>query len=405
LSDPFPGGLTPIFTTAPSGLANNFGTTLNTVLRSQRTPTIYNYNFALEYELPHQIVVTAGYVGSRGLFLPFSTADLNDFTLEQIQRYGSALCVDTSSNQCQTVPYTGAVSLNPNLNPASTGVPVPLWAALQPYPQYGNGGYGDGNGVIVNGYAAGDSSYNSLQTKVEKRLTSHFTTLATFTWGKIITDDAHPPLGFVGKHGGSVQDWKDLRYERSISPQDVKYLFTQQVSYDLPVGKGQRLNLNGVANAIAGGWTVNAIVYLSTGVPIEAPSSGNPNALFFTQRADLTCDPSRGAPHTVNQWFTPNCFAEPTSVLTPGTAPAYLDHVRTRGARNVDFSIYKLFPLGESRSLRFDISAYNLTNTAQYGYPNITSVAIAGVPGSNFGQITNTVNTPRQFQFGARFSF
>jgi hypothetical protein len=299
------------------------------------------------------------------------------------------------------VPNVGAVSLNPNFTGQAT---VPLWAAIQPYPQFGTG-YGDGNGVIVNGYGAGDSSYNSLQMKLEKRLTRHFTTLATFTWGKIMTDDAHPPLGFVGHHGGGVQDWKDLRYEHSISPQDLKYVFTQQVSYDLPIGKGQSLNLHGVADAIAGGWTVNAIVYLGSGIPIESPSSGNPNAIFFNQRADMVCNPSKGAPHTVNQWFTANCFAQPSSPLTPGNAPAYLDNVRTRGARNLDLSIYKSFRLGESRSLRFDVSAYNFTNTPQYGYPNITSVAEAGLPGFNFGQITNTVNTPRQFQFGARFTF
>lgn len=402
LSDPFPTGTTPIFTTAPAGLANNFGTTVNAVLRAQRTPTTYNYNFALEYELPHQFVVTAGYVGSRGLFLPFSSVDLNDLSLAQIQSYGASLCVDSSNPACQMVANTGPVSLNPNF----AGSPnVPLWAALQAFPQFGNGAYGDGNGVIIHGYPAGDSSYNSLQTKLQKRLSHGLTTLTTFTWGKILTNDGNPPLGFVGTHLGAPQDWKDLRYERAISPQDVKYQFTSQVSYDLPVGKGQRWNLNGVSNAIAGGWTVNAILYLSTGVPIASPGSGDPNALFFNQRADLVCDPSKGAPHTVNQWFTANCFADPASPLIPGTAPAYLDHVRTRGARELDLSIYKAFSLGESRSLRFDISAYNMTNTAQYGYPNVTSVAEAGLPGFNFGQITNTVNTPRQFQFGARFVF
>ena len=124
------------------------------------------------------------------------------------------------------------------------------------------------------------------------------------------------------------------------------------------------------------------------------------------------CDPSKGAPHTVAEWFSPACFALPgtengglPNPLIPGTAPAYLDHVRTRGARELDLSLYKAIALGESRELRFDVSAYNLTNTAQFGYPNVTSVADSTIPGINFGQITNTVNTPRQFQFGARFTF
>ena len=59
----------------------------------------------------------------------------------------------------------------------------------------------------------------------------------------------------------------------SVSPQDVKYQFTGQVSYDLPVGKGKAVNLNGVSNAIVGGWTVNSIVYLSTAFPINSPKS------------------------------------------------------------------------------------------------------------------------------------
>jgi hypothetical protein len=91
-----------------------------------------------------------------------------------------------------------------------------------------------------------------------------------------------------------------------------------------------------------------------------------------------------------------------------GTAPAYLDHVRTMGARNLDVSIYKSFPMGEPRNLRLDVSSYNLTNTAQFGMPNVPSVTDVQTQPSvaaTFGQVTNTVNTPRQFQFGARFTF
>lgn len=409
LSNPFPapvgtpGGIIPVFTTAPPGLANNLGITLNTVLQSQRTPTTYNYNFGVEYELPHQVVVSAAYVGSRGLFLPLGTVDLNQLDLGTIAKYGAGLCL-TNDPTCM-VPNTGPVSLNANFSGSPT---VPLWATLQQYPQFGNGSFtansGGGNGVNISGYAGGDSSYNSLQTKVQKRLTSHFTTLATFTWGKLMTDDANPPLGFVGSHRGTVQDWRNLRYEHAIAPQDVKYLFTGQASYDLPIGKGQRLNLNGVANALAGGWTVNGILYLSTGVPIHSPSSGTSPA-YFSQRADMTCNPASGAPHTVDHWFNVDCFAQPVDPFTPGSAPAYLDQVRTRGARNFDMSIYKTFKFTETKALRFDISGYNMSNTPQYGYPSVNSVVGVQQQGLSFGRITKTINTPRQFQFGARFTF
>ena len=396
LSNPFPNGVVPTLASAPSGLANNLGTTLSTVLRSQRTPTIYNFNLAVEYELPHQMVVTVGYVGSRGLFLPFSNVDLNQLDLGTINRFQSALRNTTVPNQW--------AAIQPSTN-ANFGSPtVPLFVSLQQYPQFGNGNYGAGNGVIVHGYPAGDSEYSSLQTKVQKRLTGHFTTLATFTWGKIMTDDGNPPLGFVGTHNGAAQDWHNLRFERSISPQDVKYQFTGQASYDLPVGKGRAVNLNGFSNSVLGGWTVNGIVYLSTGVPIASPSSGvSPS--FFSQRADLTCDPSKGAPHTVAAWFNDTCFAIPANAFVPGTAPAYLDHVRTKGARDVDLSLYKTFLIGETKALRFDVSSYNISNTPQLGYPSVPNITTATTQSVPFGNITNTINTPRQFQFGARFTF
>jgi hypothetical protein len=403
LSNPFPNGVTPVFTTPPAGLANNLGTTLNTVLRSQRTPTIYNYNFALEYELPHQIVVTAGYVGSHGLFLPFSSVDLNQLSLATIEKYGSALMNTTVPNQFASIlPPTNANFGSPT---------VPLFVSLEKYPQFGNGSYGAGNGVIVHGYPAGDSTYNSLQTKVQKRLTTHFTTLATFTWGKILTDDGNPPLGFVGTHNGAAQDFHNLNLEKSISPQDVKYSFTGQVSYDLPVGKGRLVNTQGFINSAVGGWTINAIAYFGTGVPIASPSSGvSPS--FFAQRSDLTCNPAAGAPHTPAHWFNPTCFAIPgteggnaINPFIPGTAPAYLGNVRTDGARDIDLSLYKTFNLGETQALRFEISSYNITNKAQFGYPSVPSISAVQNQGANFGAIGNTINTPRQFQFGARFNF
>ena len=407
LSNPFPNGVIPVFTAPPTGLANNLGISLSTVLHTQRTPLTYNYNFGLEYELPHQVVVSAAYVGSRGLFMPFGSVDLNMLPLSTIAKYGDALCTYNNPS-CQYVNNIW----NPILPPTNQwyGSPtVPLYIALEKYPQFGSGAFG--NGVAIHGYPAGDSEYNSLQTKVQKRLTSHFTTLATFTWSKLLTDDGNPPLGFVGTHNGAAQDWLNLGYEHSVSPQDLKYSFTGEMSYDLPIGHGQAVNLNGVANAVAGGWTVNGILYLSDGVPIASPGSGTANTPFG-QRADLVCDPSKGAPHTPTAWFNVNCFAQPgtenggnANLYIPGNAPAYLDHVRTRGARNLDLSVYKTFKFGETKALRFDLSGYNMTNFAQYGYPSVLSVTGAQQPGQQFGLITGNVNTPRQFQFGARFTF
>ncbi len=412
LSNPFPNGVVPQFSAPPTGLGNNLGNSLNTMLRSQRTEATYNFNFGLEYELPHEVVFNIGYVGSRGLFLPLGTLDLNQLDLGTIASNGASLCVDTSNASCQMVANQWA-PIQPATNSNYGAATVPLWLSLEKFPQFGNGNYGAGNGVVVHGYPGGDSEYSSLQTKVQKMLTHHFTALATFTWAKLMTDDGNPPLGFVGSHLGLAQDAKNLSYEHSISPQDVEYQFTGQVSYDLPVGHGRALNLSGVGNGVLGGWTANAIAYLSTGVPIASPTSGvSPS--YFNQRANLTCDPSKGTPHSAATWFNYGCFAIPASPFMAGSAPAYLDHVRTMGAQDFDISLYKNLSLGKEKNLRLEISSYNITNRAQLGMPsvpNLTNVnqQLQQVPLPNppttFGTITSTVNTPRQFQFGSRFTF
>ena len=404
LNNPFPNGVVqPI--SNPTGLANNLGISLNTMLRTQRTPRVYNYNFGYQVELPHEVVLSAAYVGSRGEFLPFSVLDINQLDLGTIASNQSALLN-------QSVPNQWAAIQDPtNANYGSST--VPLWVSLQPFPQFGNGSYGNGNGVLVHGYPGGDSEYNSLQAKVQKRLTSHFTTLSSFTWAKLITDDGNPPLGFVGSHLGAPQDARNLNFEHSVSPQDVKYQFTGSASYDLPVGKGRALALNRVGDALLGDWTLNGIFYWSTGIPIASPivGAGDP---YFNQRPNLSCDPGKGAPHTAGTWFNYNCFTIPSSLFVAGSAPAYLDHVRTMGAKNLDLSIYKSFAFSETKNLRFDVSAYNIANRAQFGMPNVpdmTDVLAPPPPGGTnsfaqlFGQVTTTVNSPRQLQFGSRFTF
>ncbi|MGA2807776.1 MAG: carboxypeptidase regulatory-like domain-containing protein [Terracidiphilus sp.] len=377
LSNPFPTGLVAPSQLKPSGLDTGLGANLSTMLHSQRTQETYNFNFGLEYEFPHDIILSAGYVGSRGLFLPLATVDLNQLNLSQIDQLGAA------------------------------GASTAQFLAAEPYPQFTTGSpsvTNQTNGVMVHGYPGGDSEYSSLQTKVQRRMTKHFTTLASFTWAKLMTDDGNPPLGFVGSHAGSIQDWRNMSFEHSVSPQDVKYQFTWQASYDLPMGKGRALNLNGAANAVLGGWTTNAVFYLSSGVPIASPMIWT-SPVYLNQRANMTCDPGKGAPHTWTEWFTPACFAVPATPFVAGNAPAYLDHVRTMGADDLDLTLSKSFKLGKERDLHFDISSYNVANKAQFAPPGVPTWSSGWTTANGFGLINLTSNTPRQFQFGSRFTF
>jgi hypothetical protein len=401
LNNPFPAGVVQP-TGSSLGPATNIGAGLSTVLHSPRTVTTYNFNLGFEIELPAKTVFSLAYVGSRGLFLPLGTVDLNTLPLQTIQQYNYGLCV-TGEAGCVMVPNTWE-PIFPATNPYYGAATVPQWLALEPYPQFNSGGFG--SGVGINGYPGADSEYSSLQTKIEKRMSHHFTTLATFTWSKLMTDDSQPPLGFVGYHSGAPQDWRNLNLEHSVSAQDVKLQFNWQASYDLPIGKGRLLNLNGVTNSLLGGWTINTITYFSDGVPIASPTgTGSP---YFNQRVNLTCDPGAHPTHTAAQWFDFSCFSQPTSQFVPGSAPAFLSSLRTNGAHDLDASLYKNFTLGHERNLRLEVSSYNVANSVQFGYPSVFWNPQAQTDPSvmaGFGQIYNASNSPRQFQFGAKFTF
>ena len=405
LSDPFPNGVVPTFTKPPTGLATGLGTTLNTVLHTERTPTIYNINFGVSYKMLADYILSLAYVGSVGRYLPKASFDANQLSIQTIQKYGASLCVFPTS-ACKMVPNTWE-AIQPATNANYGSSTVPLWVAVQDFPQFGNGSYGNGNGVLINGDPIGDSSYNSLQVKVQKRLSRNFTTIDSFTWGKLMTDDPNPPLNFVGSHDGSSQDPKDPQYDHALSPQDVKYNFVGMVSYSLPIGKGQAIHFNKIGNALLGGWTLNGIVYLSSGLPIPGPSAGLPEE-YFNQRSNMNCNPGKNAPRTVNHWFNYSCFSIPSSPFVPGTTPDFMGAIRTMGARDLDMSVYKTFPLGDERSLRFEAESYNVTNTVQFGMPTVNSIhGVEKHPSEalSFGQITSDRNSPRQFQFGARFRF
>ena len=87
--------------------------------------------------------------------------------------------------------------------------------------------------------------------------------------------------------------------------------------------------------------------------------------------------------------------------------------------RSIDFSLFKDFQLRERMKLQLRGEVYNLTNTENFGQPNITITKwapnAAGVVGAGsaptiagqFGQITasNGALNPRQFQVALKLIF
>lgn len=372
------------------GLATNLGSSLATVMRGQPTPAAYNGNLGVQEELPGGYLISLAYVGSRGLH-QIGSVDLNQLTFDQLGNYNTHLT--------DQVPNPFVNIITDPASPFYKKATVPLWQTIAEYPQFGTGSPSAG---VASGTAPiEDSIYHSFQATFEKRLSVHFSTLASFTFGKMLSSGTSAD-SYLGQNS-SHQNWTSGRLDRSVDPQDVSRWFSWTAFYDLPMGRGRALDLSGrLADSILGGWTVNSALYLGSGVPLIVSGTWPNRSIYFNQRPDLVCSPSQGAPHTPDHWLLPNCFAAPANAFVPGNAPRTLSNIRADGAHNIDFSIFKNFVLHEGMNLQFRAEAFNLTNSVQWGIPN---TKWNPVDNSTFGRVTSAASTPRQLQFALRFTF
>ncbi len=97
-------------------------------------------------------------------------------------------------------------------------------------------------------------------------------------------------------------------------------------------------------------------------------------------------------------WFDTAAFAQPTGVRFGNTGR---NQFYGPGGYNLDFSIFRVFPVGGARKLEARWEVANLTNNEVFGNPqgNVTS--------GTFGQITGiNGNYPeRMMRLAIRFSF
>jgi hypothetical protein len=164
--------------------------------------------------------------------------------------------------------------------------------------------------------------------------------------------------------------------------------------FSIPYGHGRShgSSINGLANAVLGGWDVNSIVTMLSGFPIGIgrPSENN------GQSAKLS-NPS------INEWFNTSVFSVAQAYVQQfGNVGPVLPDVRTDWTRNVDAVLSKNFPFSvadKKVTAQLRIECFNLFNTPQFNGPN-TSVTSAA-----FGQVTSQYNDPRDLQFALKILF
>lgn len=380
LINPFPNGLSQPVGNA-DGAAAGIGQSISFPDQFAASPRMHQFSFDVQRILPGNIVLTAGYVGSRShnFLLGTGTVNINQLTADQ-SKLGQSL-FDLVDNPFYNKGGVGVIAA-PQVQRAQL---------LRPYPQFGAVGltFGDFN----------HARYDSLAVKAEKRLSKGVSFLTSWTWAQN-KDIALGPANNQNAGTGAPQNAYDLEGEYSLSLLDIQHRVTAAVTYELPFGKGKPwLDGNQFLDLMIGGWEVNLVAYFQTGFPL-AITQPNQNGILgaSVQRPNLTGQPFDAiVDDKLNQWINPAAFsAAPTFAF--GNAPRVISY-RMPGQDNVDLALFKSFTIFESLKAQFRAEAMNALNTPMFGRPD-TNFNTA-----NFGRVTSQRNFPRTIQLGIRVFF
>ena len=314
-------------------------------------PNVMHWQFSIQQQLGRNTVFEAAYAGSKGTHL-YEFRNVNE--------------VEATSN-----PNANYQDLR---NRTYLG-DLPYWCACN------------------------SSTYHSLQTKVEKRLSNGLSFLTAFTFGKSIDEQSNASLGFHS--GGGFRDNNNPEWEKGPSDFDQKYRFVNSLSYSLPFGEGKRfLNVKGIGNAIVGGWELQGIQSWSSGLPYTilasvGESNTNGDAEERPNRvASVSVYPSNQSP---NLWFNPAAFTA-TAFGTYGNAGRNI--IYTSPQVDFDTSLFKDFTLHERAKLQFRAEVFNMFN-----HPNFRANSLINqfdAPGA--GAYT-AAQPARQIQFALKLIF
>jgi len=367
-------------------LAN--GLALRGIQFDYKTPYTMGGNFTVQYQFTPTMSLQTGYVTSLGRHLEV---------------------FPNSNNVTQILPK---------------GAPQTI-----PFPDFGKGG----------SYATTDGSsfYHGWQTTVEKRFGQGLNFLGTYTWSKVMSDSQDLLNGFTG-NGYRAPSVPGFGIHGDYSPAnfDVRHVFHFSGGYELPFGKGRRyMSQGGVANAVAGGWSVIWSTTVQGGQPMkldcpDATTSGtNCTAILVSGQSPTGW---RGVSAEGNPiWLNPAAFTQPCELgpsgPTPGTPAGCVPlsgndvlggprrtTVPGPGVRRFDFSLFKDFLLSERFRLQFRSEFFNILNHPTFSQPNFGGNGVVAISGSgnftstSFGQVGSTrfaPYDPRQIQFALKLYF
>jgi len=430
----------------PALFAGNFGgSPAFAEAGNGRSGMVQNWSLEVQHQLTTDLILSVGYVGNHATHL--------NSNLQQIN------AIDPKFLSLGTKLDDPVLSAQGQATLATLGITVPAWfetlygpsgddqvgQLLLPFPQYQSGGPGTRGGISTDCCLEnlGQSTYNALQTKLERRFRNGLNLLASYTYSKTLTnaDSAYAGLTSFGSSDTfKAQNPRDLKSEKALSYQDVPHTFVLSYLYELPIGKGKKfLNKGGVVDKVLGGWQVGGVMRYQSGAPFIPFASDAKNTKFGTANTRLSripgvpllapnhdsYDPFLGgsgcneqpdgtfSPQSTNNFFNCGAFLDPNAPslvaqrgYTFGDLSKVFGDIRSPAYMNEDFSVIKRFTLYEAHVLSFKADFVNLFNrhTLARGDGCVTCDSF-GRAGAQFGGSPSSLNGQKLVQLTFRYQF
>jgi hypothetical protein len=307
---------------------------------------VYQWSLDLQRELSPNLMLSVAYVGNRANYLALTSLPGN-------------------------YPEPGVVT--------STGLSL---QEARPYYSIDPGLAG-----FTKRIQGGNSIYNSLQVKLQKRTSYGLSFLASYTWEHDL---------------GRGQNWvnPDLYMAQESNIGGVPpQTFVLSYTYQLPFGQGEHFGAgwNKWTNAVLGDWQLSGITSYFTGLPFNPTvtstlDNGNgdmPNRI---------CNGALPGP-TIQEWFNTSCFT------TPGLnqfGNSGFNMLYGPGFADWDMALMKNVHVSESKYFQFRAEFYNAFNGVNFGEPSTLVCTACGE-----GTITSLASTynPRLVQFGLKLYY
>ncbi len=307
-----------------------------------RSPYMDQWNVGIQRELPGNAVLDANYVGSVGRHLDWGPVE--------------------------NVPTPGPGTVQ----------------TRRPYPYMQQQWFDQ---------SVGNSRYNALQVTVNKRASHGVTYLVAYTLSRSLEDGCG-----LGASCHSTNPY-NRSVDYGISDTNQTNVLSAAFTAQSPFNKGS----NKMVSAVAGGWSLNGILQLSSGLPYAVTTSADPENIgsggAVEERVNLSGSPNGGSgTHTPTQWFNTSAFSLPAPYTYGNEKPNTLN---SNWRRNLDLSIFRQFHvgLGERRYFEFRAETFNIFNNVVFNVPH------TDISSTNFGAVTSQLNQPRQLQMGLKFTY